>query len=329
MTLFSPDRLTALLAMLVFVVGCDGFDSGRAPSASGESEATLSFETESISITEEDSLVSIGVTISNPPGSEVTAEVLYADGASQTTPADFNLQDVSAVGEGYVAGTVTFPDTASTGHTQTVTLDITDDEENEDQEDGVFVLQDVQGNAMIGETNRLTVAIGAIEIFFEDFSDEELAPMTAVNVTNGNGWGIGTFEGNAYAVANAFGGSEASNTWLVTPALNFNDFEAEVLTFRNAKNFDDGGLERGLQVKVSTDYDGAGNPENFTWTDISDRVENYSDGGYTYVSSGEIDLSDTEFQGDEVYVAFQYRSSGTGGGTSEEWQVDNVRLVGR
>jgi hypothetical protein len=191
------------------------------------------------------------------------------------------------------------------------------------------VLQNVQGAASIGETNQLTIAIGAIELFFEGFSDEELAPMTAVNVTNGNGWGIGSFDGSTYAVANGYGGSEAANTWLITPALNFNDFEAETLTFRNAKNFDDGGLERGLQVKVSTDYNGSGNPEEFTWTDVSDRVENYSQGGYTYVSSGEVDLSDSQFQGDAVYVAFQYRSSGTGGGTSEEWQVDDVRVVGR
>ena len=329
MTLLSSRRLAVLLAVLVLTAGCDGFDSGRAPNAPGAVESTVSFATESISITEEDSLVSLDVTISNPPGTEVSAEVLYADGASQTTPADFNLQDGTAVGQGVVAGAVTFPDTATTGHTQTVTLDITDDEENEDQEDGVFVLQDVQGAAAIGETNQLTVAIGAIEIFFSDFSDEELAPMTTVNLTNGNGWGIGVFEGNAYAGANAFGGSEPSNSWLITPALNFNDFEAETLTFRNAKNFDDGGLERGLQVKVSTDYDGSGNPEEFTWTDVSDRVENYSEGGYTYVSSGEVDLTDSQFQGDEVYVAFQYRSSGTGGGTTEEWQVDDVRVVGR
>jgi hypothetical protein len=30
-----------------------------------------------------------------------------------------------------------------------------------------------------------------------------------------------------------------------------------------------------------------------------------------------------------VYIAFKYISSGTGPGTSEEWQVDDVRVVGR
>jgi hypothetical protein len=318
-----------MLAVSLFLVGCDGFDSGTSPNAPGDAEATVSFATQNISITEEGSPVEIDVTISNPPNREVSAEVLYADGASTTDPSDFNLQDSTAVGSGVVAGTVVFPDTATDGNTQTLALDIQDEEENEPREDGIFVLQNVQGGAAIGESNQLTVAIGAIEIFAEDFSDEELSPMTAVNVTNGNGWGVGSFEGNFYAVANGFGGSEPANTWLVTPALNFNDFEDETLTFRNANNFDDGGIDQPLEVKVSTDYDGSGNPENFTWTDITDRVENFSQGGYEYVPSGEIDLSDSEFQGDEVYVAFQYRSSGTGGSTSEEWQVDDVRVVGR
>lgn len=270
----------------------------------------------------------IEVTISDPPNDTVAAEVLYADGVSGTSPSDFGLEGRPAVGSGVVAGTVVFPDTATTGNTQTLSLDIQDDEENEEQEDGIFVLQSVT-NASIGETNRLTVGVGAVEIFFKDFSAEELSPMTVVNVTSGNGWQLGSFEGNFYAGANAFGGPEASNSWLITPSLNFNDFEGETLTFRNAKNFDDGGLDHPLQVLVSTDYDGSGNPENFTWTDVTDRVENFSEGGYNYVSSGEIDLSDSDFQADEVYVAFQYQSSGTGGGSSEEQQVDDIRIVGR
>lgn len=323
-------RFSLLLVVIALVAGCDGFDSGTPPNAPGETEASVSFATQNISITEEGSPVELGVTISNPPNDSVSVEVLYADGVSGTTPADFNLSDEAVVGgSGYLAGTVTFPDTATTGNTQTLELDIQDDEENEPQENGIFALQNVQGAASIGEANRLTVAIGAIEIFFKDFEDEELAPMTVANVTNGNGWGIGTFEGNAYAGANAFGGPEASNSWLITPALNFNNFEAETLTFRNAKNFDDGGIEEPLKVKVSTDYDGSGNPQDATWTDVTDRVENFSEGSFNYVSSGEVDLTDAQFQADEVYVAFQYESSGTGGGSSEEQQVDDIRIVGR
>lgn len=169
---------------------------------------------------------------------------------------------------------------------------------------------------------------GESEIFFKDFQGDQLSPMTVYNVTEGNGWGIGSFEGNVYASANAFGGDEASNSWLITPALNFNAFQGETLTFRNAKLFDDS-LETPLQVKVSIDYDGTGNPDNFTWVDVTDRVQSFSGGDANYVSSGEIDLSDEQFQAADVYVAFQYRSSGTGAGSSEEWQVDDIRVVGQ
>ncbi len=271
--------------------------------------------------------MTIEVTVTNPPNDTVSAELLYADGTSSTSPSDFGLGSSRNVGSGYVAGRVVFPDTATTGNTQTLTLDIADEEDNEPKEDGVFVFQNVT-NASVEGTDRLTISIGAIEIFFKDFEGGSLSPMTVFNVTSGNGWGTGTFENNSYAVANAFGGSEASNSWLISPAINFNNFEGETLTFRNKKRFDDGGEEQPLEVKVSTDYDGEGNPENFNWTDVTDRVENLAQ-SESFVQSGEIDLSDAQFQASEVYVAFKYTSSGTGPGTSEEQQVDDVRVVGR
>ncbi|MCS3711278.1 FG-GAP-like repeat-containing protein [Salinibacter ruber] len=166
------------------------------------------------------------------------------------------------------------------------------------------------------------------EIFRKNFQDGQLGPMTVINVSGGNGWGIGNFDSNNFARANAFGGAEASNSWLITPALDFNAFEAETLTFRNKKRFDDGGVDDPLQVKVSTDYDGSGNPENFTWTDVTDRVDSLAQND-SFVTSGEVDLSDAQFQSDEVYVAFRYQSSGTDAGTSEEQQVDDIQIVGR
>ena len=318
-----------LLAGALLIAGCDGFDSGASPAEAteGDTNATVSFSTDNISITEESGEVAVDVTVTDPPNDTVSAEVLYADGASSTSPLDFGLEDSQNVGSGFVTGRVVFPDTATTGNTQTLTLDIADEEENEPKEEGIFVFQNVT-NASVGTTDRLTVAIGAVEIFFKDFEGGNLGPMSVFNVTSGNGWGVSSFNDNQYAGANAFGGSAASNSWLITPAINFNDFEGETLTFRNKKRFDDGGFDQPLQVKISTDYDGSGNPENFTWTDITDRVETFAQ-DETFVASGEIDLSDGQFQADEVYVAFQYQSSGTGPGSSEEQQVDDVRVVGR
>lgn len=204
------------------------------------------------------------------------------------------------------------------GTFQGVVGQFNDGGDGSDEPDEGYQLLGIDASDVIAVENLLAV----------DFEDGSLAPMSVFDVTNGNGWAIDSFEGNSYAGANAFGGSEASNSWLITPALNFNNFEGETLTFRNAKNFDDTGLDEPLRVQVSTDYDGSGNPENFTWTDITSRVENFSEGSFNYVSSGEIDLTDASFQANEVYVAFQYRSSGTGAGSSEEQQVDDITVSG-
>jgi hypothetical protein len=160
-----------------------------------------------------------------------------------------------------------------------------------------------------------------------NFSDEELAPMTAVSVASNNDWEVssqGDPPSAPYGVANGFGADEASNDWLISPALNFNNVQGETLRFLNAKGYDDSG-RRGLQVKVSTDYSGSGDPTNATWTDVSDQVT-FSDGDFNFVSSGGVDLSGSEFQGSEVYVAFQYRS--TGPNNAATWEVDNISVSG-
>lgn len=161
-----------------------------------------------------------------------------------------------------------------------------------------------------------------------DFSDDQLDPMTAYSVASDEDWGTssdGDPPNAPYAVANGFGADEASNDWLISPALDFTSTQDETLRFINAKGFNDSG-RRGLQVKVSTDYDGSGNPENFTWTDVSDQVT-FSEGEFEFVESGAVDLSGSEFQGSEVYVAFQYQS--TSPDNAAAWQVDNIVVSGQ
>ncbi len=332
-TFYSTQLLALTLVLSLALVGCDGFDSGTSPEAPEDAATTLSFGEAEIPLTEESGTVSIPVVINNPAGREVTAELLYADGVSTTDAADFNLPADAAVsgGNAYVAGRVTFPANTEGTDTLEVELNIQDTEENEEQEDGVFVLQSIQ-NATVGSQDRVTVKIGAVQILFVDFSNDELAPMAAISVASNENWGTssaGSADNVPYAVINGFGANEPSNDWLISPAINFNNYDGETLTFLNAKNFDDAGLERGLRILVSTDYDGSGNPEDFTWTDVSDQVENYSPGGYEFVSSGEVDLSGSPFQGDAVYIAFQYLSSGTGGGSTEAWEVDDITVTGQ
>lgn len=334
MDTFSPFRLPALfLAVSLLFAGCDGFSSGQSPTAAtggDEERTTVSFTESSFSAVESAGTISVDVTINNPPDDTVTAEVLYADAASETDPSDFNLEGSEQVGGGLVAGQVVFPDTATTGNTQTIELNIQDDEPNEPREEGIFVLQQAE-NATIGSTSQLAVTIGAIQVFFEDFS-EGLGAFSDVSLQSVTTWETSS-QGNPdsapYAVASGFQGGSGvpANDWLITPACDFEALEDETLSFLNAFGFSD--TIRGLSVKVSTDYDGGGDSTSVAdanWTDVSDQVT-FSEGDFEFVESGDVDLSAAEFQSESTYIAFQYESSGTDSGQAKDWQIDNVTLT--
>lgn len=330
----SSLRLPALLfAVALLAAGCDSFDSGTPPTeaTTGENNgSTVSFATSGFSAVESSGTIAIDVTVSNPPDDSVSAEVLYADAASTTDPSDFNLTGSEQVGEGRVVGRVVFPDTATTGNTQTIELDIQDDEPSEEREEGIFVLQNAQ-NATVGSTSQLAVTIGAIRVFFEDFSNG-LGAFSAVSLQSSTDWETGS-QGDPpsapYAVASGFQGGSgvAADDWLISPAFNFNALEDETLSFLNAFGFSDS--IRGLQVKVSTDYSGDGDSTSVasaTWTDVSDQVT-FSDGDFEFVESGDVDLSDPDFQSESTYIAFRFLSSGTDSGQTKDWQVDNIELT--
>jgi len=324
-------RLSALAVAALLLVMSTGCDSGVDPNLQTEGdEPTVQFSTSSVSSSRSADSVPIEITLSNAPDREVTAELLYANAISETEVNEFDFPSDAVVGDGnaYVAGRVTFPANAE-GEAATATVDIplSGNVDVDEQLTAVFTLQRVEG-ATIGSSNRFELVLGAITLLEEGFSDEDPNPFTIVDAPgSGSSWGVTTFDDDQspYMEANGFGADTPSNSWLISPAFNFAERSGETLSFANAKNFDDGGVEQGLLVKVSTDYDGEGNPEDFTWTDITNREGAvYSEGGYNYVSTGAIDISDEEFQAEEVYIAFQYISSGTGPGSTELWQVDDI-----
>lgn len=319
------------LAILLMLPGCD---SGAPTGAETEDDLpTVEFERTSISSARDGSTLSIGVVINNPNGEAVSAEILYANDASETEASEFVFPSDAKIGDGngYVAGSVTFPAGAEDGDVQTFDLQLAEDSGADEQLEAIFALQNLQG-AQRGNNDQLILALGSITLFEEDFSDDEFDPLTVYDVASNASWEIGSFGGeprSPYAEANGYGANEPSNDWLITPALDFSETSGQTLSFASAKNFDDGGVEQGLLVKISTDYDGESNPEDFTWTDITDRAEAYSDGDYEFVASGTLDIGDSEFQSDSVYIAFQYISSGTGGGSTELWQVDDILVRGQ
>ncbi len=129
---------------------------------------------------------------------------------------------------------------------------------------------------------------------------------------------------NGYVEINAYKGMEVCNDWLVTPALNLDKYSDEVLTFETWTKYSDN-FYPPVRVKYSFNYNGSGNPNEADWTDITVTVA--AENSQTLTSSGKISLSNIE--GSSVYIAFQYRSSGTGPGSSSLWKLDNVSIKGK
>ena len=74
-------------------------------------------------------------------------------------------------------------------------------------------------------------------------------------------------------------------------------------------------------MKISTDYDGTGNPNSFTWNNLTATL---SPGGWVWTPSGNVDLS--AYPGAGIYVAFRYTSTAT---ESATWELDDILILGQ
>jgi len=134
-------------------------------------------------------------------------------------------------------------------------------------------------------------------------------------------WVIDTIHGtssSACAKMSGYAGgfNYVNEDWLITPAMNFDLYTHEVLTFMNAYSY----AGNPLAVKISNNYDGSGDPNSFTWTDLAPTL---SPGGYVWASSGDIDVSGASGTG--IYVGFKYTSDATNAST---WELDDLLVLG-
>lgn len=110
----------------------------------------------------------------------------------------------------------------------------------------------------------------------------------------------------------------ANEDWLISPALNFNNYTGEKLSFKTAINHNKTGDN--FNVYYSTAYDGTSDPVVGNWTEITDITLGTS---WTYVESGEVDLS--AISGENVYIAFRYVCTDA---EAETWEVDDILITG-
>jgi gliding motility-associated-like protein len=122
--------------------------------------------------------------------------------------------------------------------------------------------------------------------------------------------------GNALQINGFSSGNILNEDWLISPALNLSAMNYAVLSFWTRSAF----AGDKLQLKVSTNYTGTGNPNLATWTAIDGKFpETASD---TWTKSDFIDLS--AYKATPVYVAFVYNSTTS---SASRWTIDDFAVT--
>ena len=131
-------------------------------------------------------------------------------------------------------------------------------------------------------------------------------------------WEATTFgnSGNGLQMNGFFGGSNQMNEdWLILPPFDLTATNFPLLSFYSRTRFNGDPL----QLKISTDYPGFGDPNNSTWSDLNGKFPNETSDIWT--QSTDINLS--AFKQTNVYIAFVYQSSQDDGA---RWTLDDIRI---
>lgn len=122
-----------------------------------------------------------------------------------------------------------------------------------------------------------------------------------------------------YAFMNGYNTGLLEEDWMILPAINFNNYTSENLTFESFMNFGSDDAENYFKLLYSTNYAGIGDPTLATWTELS---FNYPTDLSTWTPSGTVDLS--SITGASVYIAFKYHYNPT---FYRSWQIDNISII--
>ncbi|MDD4602223.1 MAG: choice-of-anchor J domain-containing protein [Bacteroidales bacterium] len=154
----------------------------------------------------------------------------------------------------------------------------------------------------------------------QNFNNYSLSPWVPYNVIGAQVWTIDSIhglDGGPCAKASGYsGGSNENEDWLISPAMNFNLYYNELMTFQSAYKY----AGPALEAFISNDYDGSTDPNDFIWIPLT---ATWSSGNWVWTSSGNVNLSGVS--GPQVYVAFKYLSSTT---ESATWELDDIVITG-
>lgn len=204
---------------------------------------------------------------------------------------------------------------------------------------GIYSEFGSQRQLMIRDTNDVQfnqnrcIFNGPAVLFYEDF--EQVIPNQSLSIPqwanlaeSGNQfYQIQSFQNNRVASITALGTNETAVTsWLILPAIQLNNSSGEQLSFLTRDAFDNGA---GLQILLSNNYDGKGQPWKAKWSTLNANIAKGSVGGVSavFTKSGNINLSN--YAG-LVHIAFKYTGSDTGPLASRKntnYWVDDVKIT--
>jgi hypothetical protein len=154
----------------------------------------------------------------------------------------------------------------------------------------------------------------------EGFASGTLGVFKQYSVLGNAIWQYGTYGGKYYATISGYETSDANEDWLISPPVNLDLYSEETLIFQTATKYSD--PTGTLKLYYSSNYSGTGTPTAAAWTEITGF--NLSSGNFTWVSSGNIDLS--SISGNKVYFAYKYTCTAT---NTPTWELTNIKLRGK
>ena len=204
------------------------------------------------------------------------------------------------------------------------------------QTDGTTVYYEIEAtddssDVTTSSENTYTVDDNStVTIFEEDFETATLeSPITINDWILYDEAGTATWLGkeynsNKYAQMTAYLSGETSNiSWLITREIDLTGIASATFSFISKDGYNNGDP---VEVFISTDYTGTGDPNGATWNNLNPTLATGSSSGYasSFTESGNIDIS--SYCGNSIYIAYKY----TGGDPSltTTMQIDDILIVG-
>jgi hypothetical protein len=204
---------------------------------------------------------------------------------------------------------------------------------------GIYSEFGSQRQLMVRDTNDVQfnqnrcVRNGPSVIFFEDF--EQYLPNQSLTIPQWSNFAesgkqfyqIQSMQQNRFASITALGSNETNVvSWLILPPIQLNNTTGEQLSFLTRDAFDNGAI---LQVLISSNYDGKGQPWKAKWAVLNANIAKGAIGGigFGFTQSGNINLSN--YAG-LIHLAFKYSGNDSGHSSSRKntnYMVDDIKIT--